>query len=422
MSIVLDDLTARLDTLTKAVLSQPLAHIGCSRVTIRPLSLRGKAFFQLEYQHGQKVTHRNVTKGELPGLFAQELDGLYLQAVLCTETETRQYIRKTNGSYKCTAKGEAQRTAAPKAHDRRKEYILAEGENIPALVDLGVFTPDLRIVKAKYDKYKQINRFIELVDDAFRASEQQEITILDFGCGKSYLTFILYYYFTVKRGVKATILGYDLKEDVVEHCNAIAQKYGYDGLRFVVSDVTRDTLADTHVDMVVTLHACDTATDYALWYAVEKGVKHIFSVPCCQHEINATIHKGGDFDVLLRHGLLQERFSALLLEKNQGRICNITVPSTFSPYWHPMAYVASKAGQNTMIATMGWEFDHFHVPVEAFTIHPGATSTDLNGHYDGPGSHQPDVIGQKVAEIINDGKRHNGEFIELYPIVDEGNY
>ena len=277
MSIVLDDLTARLDTLTKAVLSQPLARIGCSRVTIRPLSLRGKAFFQLEYQHGQKVTHRNVTKGELPGLFAQELDGLYLQAVLCTETETRQYIRKTNGSYKCTAKGEAQRTAAPKAHDRRKEYILAEGENIPALVDLGVFTPDLRIVKAKYDKYKQINRFIELVDDAFRASEQQEITILDFGCGKSYLTFILYYYFTVKRGVKATILGYDLKEDVVEHCNA-------------------------------------------LWYAVEKGVKHIFSVPCCQHEINATIHKGGDFDLLLRHGLLQERFSALLTDSIRAAV------------------------------------------------------------------------------------------------------
>ena len=120
--------------------------------------------------------------------------------------------------------------------------------------------------------------------------------------------------------VKATILGYDLKEDVVEHCNAIAQKYGYDGLRFVVSDVTRDTLADTPVDMVVTLHACDTATDYALWYAVEKGVKHIFSVPCCQHEINATIHKGGDFDVLLRHGLLQERFSALLTDSIRAAV------------------------------------------------------------------------------------------------------
>lgn len=314
MSIVLDDLAARLDTLTKAVLSQPLARIGCSKVTIRPLTLRGKPFFQLEYQQGQKAVHHNVTKDALPELFAQELDGLYLQAVLCTETETRQYVRKANGGYKCTAKGTAQRAAAPKAHDRKKEYLLAEGENIPALVDLGVFTQDFRIVRAKYDKYKQINRFIELVDDAFRATERQEITILDFGCGKSYLTFILYYYFTVKRGVKATILGYDLKEDVVEHCNEVAQRYGYDGLRFVVSDVTRDTLADTHVDMVVTLHACDTATDYALWYAVEKGVEHIFSVPCCQHEINATIHKGGDFDLLLRHGLLQERFSALLTD------------------------------------------------------------------------------------------------------------
>ena len=320
MSIVLDDLTARLDTLTKAVLSQPLARIGCSKVTIRPLTLRGKAFFQLEYQQGQKVHHRNVTRGELPEIFAQELDGLYMQAVLCTETETRQYIRKANGSYRCTAKGEAQRAAAPRTHNRKKEYILTEGENIPALVDLGVFTPDFRIVKAKYDKYKQINRFIELVDDAFSAMEQPEITILDFGCGKSYLTFILYYYFTVKRGMKANILGYDLKEDVVEHCNEIARKYGYDGLRFVVSDVTCDVLADTHVDMVVTLHACDTATDYALWYAVEKGVKHIFSVPCCQHEVNTAIHKGGDFDVLLRHGLLQERFSALLTDSIRAAV------------------------------------------------------------------------------------------------------
>lgn len=111
-----------------------------------------------------------------------------------------------------------------------------------------------------------------------------------------------------------------------------------------------------------------------------------------------------------------------LLEKNHGRIVNITVPSVFSPYWHPMAYVASKAGQNTMTSTMAWEFDHYKKPLEIFDIHPGATSTDLNNHYSGPGSHQPDVIGQKIEEIINDGKRHNGEFIELYPIVDEGNY
>lgn len=111
-----------------------------------------------------------------------------------------------------------------------------------------------------------------------------------------------------------------------------------------------------------------------------------------------------------------------LIEKSHGRVCNITVPSSFSPYWHPMAYVASKSGQNTMVSTMAWEFDHFKIPVEIFDIHPGATSTDLNGHYSGPGSHQPEVIGEKVAAVLNDGKCHNGEFIELYPIVDEGNY
>ena len=272
---------------------------------MRPLTLRGKAFFQLEYQQGQKVAHRNVARGALLETFEQELDGLFRSVTLCTETETRQYVRKTSG---------AARAAVTASHNRKKEYILQEGENIPALVDLGVFTPDFKIVKAKYDKYKQINRFIELVDDAFRAYGRDEITILDFGCGKSYLTFVLYYYFAVKRGVRAKIIGYDLKEDVVEHCNEVAARYGYTDLHFVVADVTRDVLYDEHIDMLVTLHACDVATDYALHYAISRGVEHIFSVPCCQHEVNKTIQKGGDFDILLSHGLFQERFSALLTD------------------------------------------------------------------------------------------------------------
>ena len=317
---ILTDLEARLDTLTKLVLSEPIARIGCGRVTVRPLTLHGKAFFQLEYQQGPKVSHRNVARGELTQLYAEELDGIYRQVVLCTQTETRQYVRKASGGYKCTARGEATRAAAPRTHDRKKEYLLSEGENIPALVDLGVFTPELRVVKGKNDQFKQINRFIELVDDAFSALERDEITILDFGCGKSYLTFLLYYYFTVKRGVRATIYGYDLKEDVVEHCNAVARKYGYDGLHFAVSDVTRDALYDRPVDMLVTLHACDTATDYALHYAIAHGVPRIFSVPCCQHEVNAQITRGGDFDLLLSHGLIKERFSALLTDSIRAAV------------------------------------------------------------------------------------------------------
>ena len=149
MSIVVSDLSERLDTLTKLVLAEPVARIGHSRVTVRPLKLRGKAFFQLEYQQGQKVAHRNVARGALLETFEQELDGLFRSVTLCTETETRQYVRKTNGAYKCTAKSGAARAAVTASHNRKKEYILQEGENIPALVDLGVFTPDFKIVKAK---------------------------------------------------------------------------------------------------------------------------------------------------------------------------------------------------------------------------------------------------------------------------------
>ena len=189
--------------------------------------------------------------------------------------------------------------AASRSHNREKSYILKEGENIPALVDLGVFTPDMKIVR----DYKK-----------------DEICILDFGCGKSYLTFILYYYFSVKRGLKATIIVYDLKADVVERCGKIAEKYGYTGLEFVHADVTRDVLTDRKIDMIVTLHACDTATDYALHYAITKGADFIFSVPCCQHEINAGIHKGGDLDLLLHHGIIQERLSALLTDSIRAAV------------------------------------------------------------------------------------------------------
>ena len=261
-----------------------------------------------------------MTPEELLKLVQQELEGRYRQVLLVTPEQSSQYCLKVNGSYKKSVSAGIAMPAASRSHNREKSYILKEGENIPALVDLGVFTPDMKIVRAKYDKYKQINRFIELVDQAFRDYKKDEICILDFGCGKSYLTFILYYYFSVKRGLKATIIGYDLKADVVERCGKIAEKYGYTGLEFVHADVTRDVLTDRKIDMIVTLHACDTATDYALHYAITKGADFIFSVPCCQHEINAGIHKGGDLDLLLHHGIIQERLSALLTDSIRAAV------------------------------------------------------------------------------------------------------
>ncbi len=306
---------AALPDLQKAVLSQPADKKGVSKVIIRPVVLKGQRLFQIERFKDNKAYHENLSGEELMEVFAEELDGKFRQALISTGCENAQYCLRQKGGYKKTGGAENLcKASAPQSHNREKEYILSEGEEIPALVDLGVFTPDFKIIKAKYDKYKQINRFIELIDHQFSQSGRKKITILDFGCGKSYLTFIIYYYFSVKKGMDVKIIGYDLKEDVVENCQRIAEKYGYTGLSFVKADVTKDALYDERIDMVVTLHACNMATDYALNYAIEHGAEYIFSVPCCQHEINSTIKKGGDLDIFLKHGIIKERMSALLTD------------------------------------------------------------------------------------------------------------
>ncbi len=316
MSRLTQDLAAELDRLTKLVLSQPIDKTADPKVTVRPVFLRGGRMYQLERFRDNKAFQENLDGESLLRRFEGELDGRYRQALLVTETESAQYSLNAKGGYKRHGAAAAvPRPAAAEGNNRQKQYLIPEGEAVPALVDLGVFTRDFRIVRAKYDKYRQINRFLELIDQAFREDGREELTVLDFGCGKSYLTFILYWYFAVKQGRKVKIIGYDLKADVVEHCNAVAEKYGYEGLRFVRADVSRDVLYDQRVDMVVTLHACDTATDYALRYAVEKGADYIFSVPCCQHEINLQMKKGGELDVFLRHGIVRERMAALLTDE-----------------------------------------------------------------------------------------------------------
>ena len=314
MARITQELALCLPALTKAVFSQPTEANGAKKIELRPLLLKGERRYQAERFEGTKAFHENFTESALLAWAEERLEGRYRQVLLVTETESRQFILKRDGSYKKTGSAAAlPRPAGAQGHNREKDYILREGEEIPALVDLGVFTKDYRIVKARYDKFRQINRFVELVAQDVR-EDGDTIRILDFGCGKSYLTFILYYYFAVRRGLKTEIIGYDLKADVVERCNEIAERYGYEGLRFEVADVTRDRLAETKIDMVVTLHACDTATDYALAYAVKHGVRHIFSVPCCQHEVNLSIQKGGELDLLLEHGIIKERVSALLTD------------------------------------------------------------------------------------------------------------
>lgn len=289
-----------------------------SKITARPFKSKKGVMWQLEKSKNNQVFHQNMSEEEFLLWLSSEGKETFRQICLTGEGVTVHYTvfpdkvkrKETGNALKVNTQ----------SHNKEKSYILKQGENIPALVDLGVFSKELTVVKSKYDKFKQINRFIEIINDAFGKLNKDEVTILDFGCGKSYLTFIVYYYFTEIKKVKARVIGYDLKEDVVKNCNEIAKRYGYNDLKFYVNDVTKGELYEGNVDMVITLHACDIATDFALFHAIENNVQHIFSVPCCQHEVCSSIKKGGDFDLLLSHGLIKERFSALLTDSIRAEI------------------------------------------------------------------------------------------------------
>lgn len=270
--------------------------------------IRGKTKWQIERYKGAQVFHENVDFDKLKLLPFEDYKQITVELVGKTGI-----FSKTKSSYKLKEKlNQTQQKQV--MHNKQKSYFINEGDDVPALIDLGIFTKEHKIVASMYDKFKQINKFIEIIDNELKKYECNQITILDFGCGKSYLTFLVYYYFAKLRNIKAKSIGYDIKADVVENCNKIAQKYGYDGIEFVVSDVKKDKLYNKNIDMVISLHACDTATDYALNFAINNNVKYIFSVPCCQHEINSSIQKAGDFDILLKDGLFKERFSALLTD------------------------------------------------------------------------------------------------------------
>ena len=213
--------------------------------------------------------------------------------------------------------GRHKAAAAPKAQtdqNRSKNYLLPDNTVVPPLVDMGVMTPSGAVRKDMYDKFKQINRFLECIDDCIRGEGlgDKELNIIDFGCGKSYLTFIVYYYFSEIKHIPVRMTGLDLKEDVIAFCNELAEKYGYDKLHFIAGDIAKYDMSEP-VDMMISLHACDTATDYALYNAIARGVRFILSVPCCQHELN-TNADFGKMNVLNDSGILRERAASLFTD------------------------------------------------------------------------------------------------------------
>lgn len=277
-----------------------------------------KQYYQIEKYTDKQVFHENIEPSLLEDKILECLSSNYKQLSAWSNETTFDIKISKKGKVLLTKRKSDNTKLAKKDHNKGKNYILKEGMLIEPLIDLAIFTKDGKVINSKYDKYKQINRFVEIIDDEIKKNEYDELTILDFGCGKSYLTFVLYYYFVEIKKIKVNMIGLDLKEDVIKKCNDIAKRYKYDNLHFELGDINGFKY-NNKVDMVITLHACDTATDYALYNAIKWNTKMIFSVPCCQHEFNQQMETD-EFSILTRYGIVQERIAALMTDSVRANL------------------------------------------------------------------------------------------------------
>ncbi len=321
-----------LKTLLQKILNKDLQQIILSnsrdpeqvqKVKIRPVLIRGELLFQETAYRGTQVFHENFTAEQLVERICTALKeqfrqgeftskSLHATALVSKKGKLTLKVKNTGNVPKAEdAAGEEELQAL--SHNRTKHYILEEGKPVDFLVGLGVQTPDGRVTKARFDKFRQINRYLEFIEDVIdELPADRTIRIIDFGCGKSYLTFAMYYYLHELQHRDIRVTGLDLKTDVIRHCNELAQKLGYENLKFERGDIS--TYEGTDVaDMVVTLHACDLATDYALDKAVKWGARVILAVPCCQHELNRQI-QCEPLKPVLKYGIIKERMAALLTD------------------------------------------------------------------------------------------------------------
>jgi SAM-dependent methyltransferase len=301
------------DKIAKIVFSGTSGDI--IKLTIKPLLLKGEYHWQCEKIINKQAFHINIEYAKLNEFIDSitinndfsEINLFLIDKNIVFHVSGNKKIIKRIISLDKT-------NEIALTHNKEKKHILSEGMHIEALVDLGVFDANYKIKKGKYEKFVQINKFIETINDQFKNHTDKELTIVDFGCGKSYLTFIIYYYFSVIKKINVKIIGYDLKSNIINKCNEIAKKYMYHGITFLDGDIATMELYTGKVDMIITLHACDTATDYALYYAIKNKIQYIFSVPCCQQELNQQIKFNDELSIIGEHGLYKERFSAILTD------------------------------------------------------------------------------------------------------------
>lgn len=314
------------EKLIRIILSKPVTK-DVSKILIRPIKVKDKLVYQITKSEGTKESntvkqvHENMDGKKLSEFLYKAVPGMFLNGLFETEEGGYNVLANKKGTITVVKNKVVTSKKESLEHNRTKNYIIKEGTKVPFMVDLGVMTPEGMVTKAKYDKFKQINRYLEFVDDVVeKLDNDKELTIIDFGCGKSYLTFALYYYLVILKKLNAKVIGLDLKTDVIMECNKLAKRYGYDNLKFIEGDIGKFE-GVSQVDMVITLHACDTATDYALYKAIKWGAKVIMAVPCCQHEINK-LKQSALLDGVTEYGILKDRMAAIMTDAMRANILN----------------------------------------------------------------------------------------------------
>lgn len=302
--------------ITKAVFSVKVSDENkYNKTVIRKL---GEEKYQAESFTDKQAFHENFNVSELSQRITDIFPKNFKQAEIFTENYIYSAKVSKKGKLLTNRRKNEKKNGEQTGHNRKKKYII-DTENLPPVFcELGISTKDGKIVSSKYDKFRQICRFTEQINDVLSKDSKDELRIIDFGCGKSYLTFVLYFYITEILHKKAKITGLDLKQDVIEKCNLLAEKYGYTGLEFLCMDI-KDYTPEKSVDMVITLHACDIATDYALYFALCCKAKYIFSVPCCQKEARSMM-KTEKFSVFTDYGMIKERFAALATDTLRAKL------------------------------------------------------------------------------------------------------
>ena len=306
-----------LNDIYKIILSAPKKDSKYIKGTGKRIVIKDEEIIQFELFTPKQAFHFNVKFVELNNFLEDTFTSYFTQAEIHTTNYVYRFRITSKGRLLSNKKKNDQKLVVL-SNNKKKEYLIEEGMIVEPLIDLGVMTKDGKVVKAYYDKFKQINRFLQIIEDVLEEEKKDSLNIIDFGCGKSYLTFIVYYYLTFVKKIKVNMIGLDLKEDVIKKCNEIRDKYHYKNLNFEIGDISLYKPKE-YIDMIITLHACDTATDFAMYHAIMLKTKYLLSVPCCQHEINLQLNKNSN-ELITKYGLVKDRFSAILTDSIR---CNL---------------------------------------------------------------------------------------------------